>query len=83
MKLNKKELEILENISEGNSDTHQLKIFTNFDLNKILEIIIKLEKLKLIDLVKKQDKSYNEEYWDAKITSSGKEELRKLFKDSR
>jgi len=67
MKLTKDEEEVLENIQEGISDTGVLRLFTNLDLEKIKEIMNKLERLGLIEIVRKYDEHYKEDYWDAKI----------------
>tara|TARA_Y100000034_G_scaffold106972_1_gene136086 strand:+ start:34 stop:240 length:207 start_codon:yes stop_codon:yes gene_type:complete len=67
MKLTKKEEEILDNIQEGISDTSILRTFTEFDLETIKEIMNRLERLNLIEVTKKYDEHYKEDYWDAKI----------------
>ena len=67
MKLTKKEEEILDNIQEGISDTSILRTFTEFDLDTIKEIMNRLERLELIEIVKKYDEHYKEDYWNAKI----------------
>jgi len=75
MKLSKQELEVLDDIQEGISDTHQLRIFVNCNLSSILKILIKLETLNLIKINKKFDKTYNEKYWEAILTEKGKKLL--------
>lgn len=67
MRLTKNEEEILENIQEGVSDTGVLRSFTTLNLDEIKEIMIKLERLNLIEIVRKYDEHYKEDYWNAKI----------------
>jgi len=66
--LSKEETEILAHIREGISDTHQLKAFTGLNLDKLKVILGNLEKAGLIKLIKKYDKHYREDFWDASLT---------------
>ena len=80
MELTKQEFEVLWNIEEGISDTSQLQVFTNFNLEELKKILLKLEKLNLITIDKKFDKSYNEDYWNASTTEKAKETYKKYQK---
>ena len=67
MKLTKREEEVFDNIREGISDTSQLRAFTQFDLDQIKEILVRLEDLNLITLERSFDRVYNEDFWNAKL----------------
>lgn len=75
MQLSPDEREILENIQEGIVDTHQLRIFTELSLDAILETLERLEDRQCITLKKKHDPVYDEPYWQAEITETGRKEL--------
>ena len=68
IELKKDEFEVLFNIVEGCSDTHQLQNFTETKLDRLKEIMNKLEGLGLIVVVRKYDDHYKEDFWDAKAT---------------
>ena len=67
---------MLENVDEGNSDTHQLGIFTSLAPDAILAVLDALERRGLVTLVKKYDEHYKAAYWQAETTEKGKGVLR-------
>lgn len=67
MELNKKEFDILWAVNEGLNDIDSLRVFSGFDEDIIKSILEKLSDLELIDLIKKINKYYNEEFLNAYI----------------
>jgi hypothetical protein len=81
MELTDQELKVLINIKEGRSDTHQLNIFTDFNLEQIKKILLRLEILGLITINNKYDKTYNEDCLEATLTDKGKKIYKRLKKN--
>jgi RIO-like serine/threonine protein kinase len=67
MKLDKKEFDILWGINEGMKWLNELTVFSQLEESLVKDILLKLEKLKLVKLEKKIDKYYQEENWIAKL----------------
>ena len=70
MDLSKEEQEVLDNIREGITDSYQIQNFTHLSFEKIKLIFEKLEKLGFINILRKHDQTYNDEYWDCTLVKS-------------
>lgn len=67
MDLSTEEKEVLEQIGEGISDTHQLRNVTEFKLEKLKEVMSSLEEKGLIKVARKVDSHNQEDFWDAEL----------------
>ena len=81
IKLTKKEFDVLWSIEEGMNNLKGAEVFTGYGKKELKKIFEKLSKLGLIDLTKKFDEYYKEDYWYAYIIKEKTKELYEKYKE--